>query len=98
MPSSDGHSYGQSPMKYRKGHFMKKIICKVEYDTEASELVAKRTSGEFGDPAGYEESLYKTEGGKFFLYTFGGAESKYAEEGIKRMSAVNADKWLAENN
>ena len=75
---------------------MKKIICKVEYDTEASELIAKRTSGEFGDPAGYEESLYKTEGGKFFLYTFGGAKSKYAVEGIKRMSAASADAWLAE--
>lgn len=75
---------------------MKKIICKVEYDTEASELIAKRTVGEFGDPAGYEESLYKTEGGKFFLYTFGGAESKYAEEGIKRMSAAKAEEWLAE--
>ena len=69
---------------------MKKIICKVEYDTEASELISKRTVGEFGDPAGYEES------GKFFLYTFGGPESKYAEEAIKRMSAANADKWLAE--
>jgi hypothetical protein len=43
---------------------MKKIICKVEYDTAKSELVAKFTNGEFGDPAGYEESLYKTEGGK----------------------------------
>ena len=43
---------------------MKKIICKVEYDTEASELVSKRTSGQFGDPAGYEESLYQTAGGK----------------------------------
>jgi len=76
---------------------MKKIICKVEYDTEASELIEKRTSGEFGDPAGYEESLYKTEGGKFFLYTFGGEESKYAVEGIKRMSAASAEAWLAEN-
>ena len=54
---------------------MMKIICKVVYDTEASELISKRTYGSFGDPAGYEESLYKTEGGKFFLYTFGGAES-----------------------
>ena len=75
---------------------MKKIICKVEYDTEASQLIEKRTFGQFGDAAGYEESLYKTEGGKFFLYTFGGPESKYAEEAIKRMSAANADKWLAE--
>ena len=76
---------------------MKKIICKVEYDTEASELVAKHTVGYFGDPVGYEETLYKTEGGKYFLYTFGGEESKYSTEGIKRMSAANADKWLEEN-
>ena len=75
---------------------MKKIICKVEYDTEASELVAKHTVGYFGDPAGYEEPLYKTEGGKYFLYTFGGAESKYAVEGIKRMSAAKAEEWLAQ--
>ena len=75
---------------------MKKIICKVEYDTEASELVAKHTVGYFGDPAGYEETLYKTEGGKYFLYTFGGAESKYAEESIKRMSAAKAEEWLAQ--
>lgn len=76
---------------------MKKIICKVEYDTEASELISKRSFGAFGDPAGYEESLYKTEGGKFFLYTNGGEESQYAVEGIKRMSAASADKWLEEN-
>ena len=76
---------------------MKKIICKVEYDTETSELIEKRTFGQFGDPAGYEESLYKTEGGKFFLYTFGGAESKYAKEGIARMSAAKADEWLNAN-
>ena len=76
---------------------MKKVICKVEYDTEASELVAKHTVGAFGDPTGYEERLYKTEGGKFFLYTVGGAQSPYTEEGIKRMSAAKADEWLAQN-
>ena len=75
---------------------MKKIICKVEYDTETSELIAKRAYGAFGDPAGYEESLYKTEGGKFFLYTLGGPQSQYAVEGIKRMSAAKADEWLAQ--
>ena len=74
---------------------MKKVICKVEYDTETAELIEKRTFGSFGDPAGYEETLYKTEGGKFFLYTFGGPESEYATEGIKRMSAAKADEWLA---
>ena len=72
---------------------MKKIICKVEYDTETAELVKKNAVGEFGDPKGYEETLYKTEGGKFFLYTFGGEKSPYAEESIKRMSADKAKEW-----
>jgi len=79
-------------------YIMKKIICKVEYDTENSELIEKRAFGAFGDPAGYEESLYKTEGGKFFLYVNGGAESQYAVENIKRMSAAKADEWLAAKN
>jgi hypothetical protein len=76
---------------------MKKIICKVEYDTESSELIAKKAVGEFGDPAGYEESLYKTANGKFFLYVNGGAESPYAKEDIKRMAPAKADEWLAAN-
>lgn len=74
---------------------MKKIICKVTYDTDASELVAKKTVGEFGDPTGYEESLYKTADGKFFLYVNGGAESIYTKEDIKRMAAKKAEEWQA---
>ena len=77
---------------------MKKIICKVEYNTEASELVSKKTFGNFGDADGYEESLYKTSDGKFFLYTNGGADSPYAKEDIKRMAKAKADEWLAQNN
>ncbi|MBQ8387997.1 MAG: hypothetical protein IJX46_03645 [Clostridia bacterium] len=76
---------------------MKKIICKVEYDTATSEIVKKVTNGELGDPAGYEETLYKTESGKFFLYVNGGAESIHPEEDIKRMSAAKADEWIANN-
>ena len=72
---------------------MKKEICKVVYDTEASELQQKKTFGAFGDPAGYEESLYKTADGKLFLYGNGGPESPYPVETIKRMSAVKAKVW-----
>lgn len=72
---------------------MKKIICKVTYDTEASEQIQKKTFGEFGDPKGYEETLYKTADGKLFLYVNGGEESPYAEEAIKRMSAAKAQEW-----
>jgi len=72
---------------------MKKIICKVEYDTETAELIAKKTVGEFGDKDGYEESLYLTKDGKYFLYTNGGEESKYPKESITRMSAAKAEEW-----
>ena len=77
---------------------MKKIICKKEYDTEAASVVKKVTSGEFGDPAGYEETLYVTESGSYFLYVNGGEDSKYKKEDIKRMSAKAAESWLSENN
>ncbi len=74
---------------------MKKIICKVEYDTAAATEVAKFVSGEFGDPTGYEETLYMTAEGKLFLYTNGGKDSIHAKEDIKRMSAAKAEEWKA---
>ena len=77
-----------------KGIIMKKIICKKEYDTEISEIVKKTTFGEFGDPAGYEETLYRTEGGSYFLYVNGGEDSPYKEENIKRMSAAKAEEFM----
>ena len=73
---------------------MKKIICRVEYDTDASKIVEKRTYGSFGDADGYEETLYITDGGKYFLYVNGGEESIHPEESIKRMSAQKAEEWL----
>ena len=76
---------------------MKKIICKKEYDTDASQIVKKLTFGNFGDDDGYEETLYVTEDGKYFIYTNGGAESKYPKEDIKRMSAKAAEAWKADN-
>jgi hypothetical protein len=75
---------------------MKKIICKVEYDTETAQLIEKKTFGEFGDPAGYEESLYQTADGKYFLYGIGGEESAYPAETIKRMAAAKAKEWQAQ--
>jgi len=76
---------------------MKKTICKKVYDTENATVVKKVTSGCFGDPAGYEETLYVTADGFYFLYTNGGAESKYATEDIARKSKAAAEKWLSEN-
>ena len=67
---------------------MKKIICKREYDTETATLVKKFTEGAIGDPAGYEESLYQTPGGLYFLYVNGGEESPYPAENIKSVSST----------
>ncbi len=77
---------------------MKKIICKKEYDTETATLVCRNVSGVFGDPAGYEESLYITSDGFYFLYTNGGETSPYTEEKIVRMSKAKADAFIAEYN
>ncbi len=75
---------------------MQKIICGKQYDTDSATLVKKKTFGAFGDADGYEETLYQTEAGLYFLYVNGGEESAYKKEDIKRMSKANAEKWLAE--
>ncbi len=74
---------------------MQKTICNVNYDTDAAELLGKATAGSIGDPAGYEECLFKMADGKFFLYVNGGEESPYKKEDIKRMSKAKAEEWLA---
>ena len=76
---------------------MKKNICKIEYDTDTATLIAKKTAGQFGDSDGYEETLYQTPEGKFFLYTNGGQDSPYTKEDIKRIAKQKADEWLAIN-
>ena len=73
---------------------MKKIICKKEYDTDNATLLEKRVFGAFGDPTGYEERLYQTPSGSYFLYVNGGAESPYKKEDILRMGAEKAKAWL----
>lgn len=76
---------------------MKKTFGKYTYDTEVANVVKKVTEGCFGDSCGYEETLYAMPDGKLFLYTNGGADSKYPAEGIKRMSKEAAEKWAKEN-
>ena len=73
---------------------MRKIICGKEYDTEKSTVIQKNTFGFFGDPKGYEETLYVTADGYYFLYTNGGEEAKYTSEKIKRVSKKAAKAFL----
>ena len=73
---------------------MKKIICMKESDTETATLVKKSTNGSFGDPAGYEETLYQTPGGLYFLYVCGGESSPYPSEDILRLAKTKVNDWM----
>jgi len=73
---------------------MKKIICKKEYDTESAVIIKKYTCGSYGDPAGYEETLYQTSGGLYFLYVNGGASSPYPQEDIQRIAKAKVNNWI----
>lgn len=73
---------------------MQRTICRKLYDTDVATVVKKVCVGAFGDPAGYEETLYQMPDGAFFVYTNGGEDSPYTCESIKRMSKAAAEVWL----
>lgn len=73
---------------------MKKIICKKEYDTETATLIKKYTYGYYGDPAGYEEILFQTPAGLYFLYVRGGEASLYPQEDIVRLAKTKVNEWV----
>ena len=73
---------------------MQKIICKKEYDTESATLIKKFVSGFYGDPAGYEETLYQTPAGLYFLYVCGGETSPYPTEDIIRVGKAKVTEWI----
>ncbi len=64
------------------------------FNTETATIVKKVTYGVYGDPAGYETTLYQTPEGDYFLYTYGGEASEYAKETITSYTKANAKKWL----
>ena len=73
---------------------MKKIIGKKEYDTKTASVIKRYTYGYFGDPAGYEETLYQTPDGFYFIYVCGGKNSPYPKEDILRIGKAKAHAWL----
>lgn len=65
------------------------------YDTSKAEALGNRAFSYYGDPAGYEETLYKTKGGLYFMWGMGGADSPYAAgEDIRPVSEADAKAWL----
>ncbi len=73
---------------------MKKIIRKKEFDTQTGSIVKKYTFGSFGDPAGFEETLFQTPEGLYFLYVNGGAASPYPQEDILHLAKTKVNTWL----
>ena len=67
------------------------------YDTATATVVKKVVFGAYGEPSGYETTMYQTPEGDFFLYTYGGSESPYPEESITAYTKANAKKWIDEN-
>lgn len=73
---------------------MKKIIRKREYDTENATVIKKHIVGYLGDPAGYEEILFQTPDGYYFLFLRGGAESPYGEGDIQILAKTKVKSWV----
>ncbi len=73
---------------------MCKDIDGVVYDTATSSVDKKFTYGVPGDPCGYEETLYITSGGKYFIYTNGGINSKYPQECITPIEREDVKSWM----
>ncbi len=67
------------------------------YDTATASVVKKVTSGSYGDPEGYEMTMYVTEKGDYFLYTYGGESSPYPVEKITAYGKTRALAWIEEN-
>lgn len=64
------------------------------YDTKTAIERGHRSEGGFGDPAGFEETLYQTKGGLYFVFGQGGEDSPYPADGdIKPLSKDEAESW-----
>ena len=66
-------------------------------DTDSAKLIGAVCSGEYGDPAGYEEKLFMTRTKQYFVYGLGGSESKHIKESIKLITDEEAAAWKKEN-
>ena len=59
---------------------MKKVIDGKIYNTETAESIGYHSEGGYGDFRAFEETLYRTKKGRFFLAGNGGPMTKYAKK------------------
>jgi hypothetical protein len=58
-------------------------------DTEMAKPKAKHSVGSFGDPSGFEETLYRNRSGHWFIHGVGGPSSPYAHDEAVRLVDTN---------
>ena len=76
---------------------MQKTICKKLNDTETATLIKAYSFGNLGDYTGYDEDLYQTTEGMYFLHVGGGADSIYPTEDILRLAKTKVKEWLKDH-
>lgn len=76
---------------------MIKTTKKMTLDTATATVVKKVTCGVYGDPAGYETTLFLSPEGNYFLYTNGGEASPYTKESITYFTKAKALEWMDKN-
>ena len=72
---------------------MRKKIGRKIYDTDKSKKIGINVEGSFGNPAGFEEVLYRKGKGDLFLLVSGGVQSQYSEEDVIPLSLDDAIEW-----
>lgn len=73
---------------------MRKTIDGITYDTATATADKKFTFGAYGSDNGYEETLYITADGEYFIYTNGGKNSKYPRENIVPLEHSKVRDWI----
>lgn len=83
---------------------MKRIVDGKRYDTETAREVGSASYGNRGDFEHFDESLYRTRSGNWFVAGWGGPRSHYAEQvdqrswsggsGLRPLSTPEAREWL----
>lgn len=76
---------------------MKIKLQKKTYNTETATILVHTTYGNFGETTGYEENLYKTKKGDYFIHGLGGQDSKYPVETITPITPEEAKVWKKEH-
>jgi hypothetical protein len=86
---------------------MRQIINRKVYDTETSERLGSNSGGYCTDFRYWEEELYRSPKGTYFVAGSGGPLSRYAENvgngstggsGIRILTEIEAAAWAEEND